>query len=60
MTTENTEEVPTATLIEGDCVEVGAVADGKFTITVKAIGNAKIQLTLTDGTILELTVEIVE
>lgn len=60
VTTENTEEVPTATLVEGDCVEVGAVADGKFTITVKAIGNAKIQLTLTDGTILELTVEIVE
>lgn len=60
VTTENTDEIPNATLIEGDCVEVGAVAGGKLSITVKALGNAKIQLTLTDGTILELSIEIVE
>lgn len=60
VTTENTDEVPTATLIEGDCVEVGAVADGKLAITVKALGNAKIKLELNDGTMLELTIEVVE
>lgn len=58
VTTEGTDEIPNAILIEGDCVEVGTISEGKLEITAKAVGTAKIQLTLTDGTILELTVEI--
>lgn len=53
---ENTDEIPTATLLEGDCIELGTLADGKLEITVKAVGTAKIQLALTDGTTVDITV----
>ncbi len=55
---ENTGEVPTASLLEGDCIELGALADGKLEITVKAKGSAKIQLALTDGTTVDLIVTV--
>ena len=55
---ENTSEVPTASLLEGDCIELGALADGKLEITVKATGTAKIQLALTDGTTVDLIVTV--
>ena len=55
---ENTDEVPTASLLEGDCIELGALADGKLEITVKATGTAKIQLALTDGTTVDLIVTV--
>lgn len=55
---ENTFETPTATLLEGDCIELGALADGKLEITVKAKGSAKIQLALTDGTTVDLIVTV--
>lgn len=53
---ENTFETPTASLLEGDCIELGALSDGKLEITVKATGTAKIQLALTDGTTVDITV----
>ena len=59
VTTENTEEIPSASRIEGDCVEVSAIVEGKLEITVKSVGNAKIQLALTDGTKVEIEIEIV-
>lgn len=55
---ENTFETPTATLLEGDCVEIGALVDGKLEITVKAAGTAKIQLALTNGTTVDLTITV--
>ncbi len=55
---ENTSEIPTASLLEGDCIELGALADGKLEITVKATGTAKIQLALTDGTTVDLIVTV--
>ena len=55
---ENTDEVPAATLLEGDCIELGALADGKLEITVKAVGTAKIQLALTDGTTVDIIVTV--
>ena len=53
---ENTFETPTASLLEGDCIELGTLSDGKLEITVKATGTAKIQLALTDGTTVDITV----
>lgn len=55
---ENTSEIPTASLLEGDCIELGALTDGKLEITVKAKGSAKIQLALTDGTTVDLIVTV--
>lgn len=55
---ENTSEIPTASLLEGDCIELGALTDGKLEITVKATGTAKIQLALTDGTTVDLIVTV--
>ncbi len=55
---ENTSEIPTASLLEGDCIELGVLTDGKLEITVKAKGSAKIQLALTDGTTVDLIVTV--
>ena len=55
---ENTSEIPTASLLEGDCIELGILTDGKLEITVKAKGSAKIQLALTDGTTVDLIVTV--
>lgn len=55
---ENTFETPTASLLEGDCIELGTLSDGKLEITVKATGTAKIQLALTDGTTVDLIVTV--
>ena len=55
---ENTFETPTASLLEGDCIELGTISEGKLEITVKAVGTAKIQLALTDGTTVDITVTV--
>lgn len=55
---ENTLETPTASLLEGDCIELGTISEGKLEITIKAVGAAKIQLALTDGTTVDITVTV--